>query len=109
MMSAAGLGMWLTALAVQYRDVKYAIGFVVQMLMYAAPVVYSTNIVPQQYQYLYALNPMVGVIEGFRSALLGTRPMPWDFLAIGAISAILMFLSGAYYFRRKERLFADVA
>ena len=109
MLAAAGLGMWLTALAVQYRDVKHAITFVVQMLMYAAPVVYPTSIVPGRYQYLYAINPMVGVIEGFRSALLNTRPMPWDFLAIGAVSATLMFLSGAYYFRRKERIFADVA
>jgi len=109
MLTAAGLGMWLTALAVQYRDVKHAIGFVVQMMMYAAPVVYPASIIPAQYQYLYAINPMVGVIEGFRAALLGTRPMPWDFLAIGACTAIVMFVSGAYYFRRKERIFADVA
>lgn len=79
------------------------------MLMYAAPVVYPASIVPQQYQRLYAINPMVGVIEGFRSALLSTREMPWDFLAIGAVSATIIFLSGAYYFRRKERIFADVA
>ena len=109
MLSAAGIAMWLTALAIQYRDVKHAISFVVQMLMYAAPVVYPTSIVPEQYQHLYAINPMVGVIEGFRSALLSTRPMPWDFLAIGSISAIVLFFSGAYYFRRKERIFADVA
>lgn len=109
MLVAAGLGMWLTALAVQYRDVKHAATFVIQMLMYAAPVVYPASIVPQQYQRLYAINPMVGVIEGFRSALLSTREMPWDFLAIGAVSATIIFLSGAYYFRRKERIFADVA
>ena len=109
MMTAAGLGMWLTALAVQYRDVKHAIGFVVQMLMYAAPVVYPASIIPEKYQLLYAINPMVGVIEGFRSALLGSRPMPWGFLAIGTATALLVFLSGAYYFRRKERIFADVA
>ncbi len=109
MLAASGLGMWLTAMAIQYRDVKHAVTFVVQMLMYAAPVVYPTSIIPEQYQYLYAINPMVGVIEGFRSALLNARPMPWDFLAIGAVSATVIFVSGAYYFRSKERLFADVA
>ena len=109
MLAAAGLSMWLTALAIQYRDVKYAIGFLIQMLMYAAPVVYPTSIIPEQYRSFYAINPMVGVIEGFRSCLLGTRPMPWDFLAIGSVTAIVLFVSGAYYFRRKERVFADVA
>lgn len=109
MLTAAGMGMWFTALAIQYRDVKHAMGFMVQLLMYAAPVVYPTSLIPRQFQLLYALNPMVGVIEGFRSALLGTRPMPWDFLAVGALSAILIALSGAVYFRSKERIFADVA
>lgn len=108
-LTAAGLGLWLTALAVQYRDVKYAINFVVQLLMYAAPVVYPASLVPARYQYAYALNPMVGVIEGFRAALLGTRPMPWDMLAIGSFSAITIALTGCLYFRAKERLFADVA
>lgn len=109
MLAAAGISMWLTALAIQYRDVKYAIGFLIQMLMYAAPVVYPTSIIPEQYRGFYAINPMVGVIEGFRSCLLGTRPMPWDFLAIGSVTAVVLFVSGAYYFRRKERVFADVA
>jgi lipopolysaccharide transport system permease protein len=119
MATAAGLGMWLTALAIQYRDVKHAMTFLVQLLMYAAPVVYATSAVPSRWelpgglvvnpQWLYALNPMVGVIEGFRSALLGTRPMPWEFLAIGMVSAAVIFVSGALYFRAKERLFADVA
>jgi lipopolysaccharide transport system permease protein len=109
MLSAAGLGMWLTALAIQYRDVKYGMSFVVQLLMYACPVIYPTSLIPQQYQLLYAINPMVGVIEGFRSALLGTRAMPWDLIGVGAASAILVALSGALYFRSKERIFADVA
>jgi len=108
-LTAAGLGMWLTALAIQYRDVKHAMTFVVQLLMYAAPVVYPTSLIPQRYQLLYAINPMVAVIEGFRSALLGTRPMPWDFIAVGTASAVVIALSGALYFRQKERLFADVA
>jgi lipopolysaccharide transport system permease protein len=107
-LSAAGLGMWLTALAVQYRDVNYGIGFGVQLLMYAAPVVYPASLIPDRYQLLYALNPMVGVIEGFRSALLGTRPMPWDLLAVGAATATVFAVTGALYFRRREKVFADV-
>ena len=107
--TASGIGMWLTALAVQYRDIKHGITFLVQILMYAAPVVYPTSLVPEQYQLLYALNPMVGVIEGFRAGLLGTRPMPWDFIAIGAATALLLAIGGAIYFRSKEAVFADVA
>ena len=118
MLTAAGISLWLTAMAVQYRDVKHAMNFVVQILMYAAPVVYPTSLIPESYdlggflinpRLLYALNPMVGVIEGFRSALLDTTPMPWDLLAIGAASTVVIALSGLFYFRSKERLFADVA
>ena len=87
MMAAAGGGMWLTALAVQYRDVKYAIGLLVMLLMYASPVVYPASLMPDQYLLLYSINPMAGVIEGFRSALLGTNPMPWGMIAVGAVSA----------------------
>lgn len=107
-MTAAGAGMWLTALSVQYRDIRYAMNFVVQLLMYAAPVVYPASSVPEQYRLLYGLNPMAGVIEGFRSALLNTNPMPWDLIGVGAISAIILFVSGVFYFRRMERVYADV-
>lgn len=109
MLTAAGLGMWLTALAIQYRDVNYAMNFVVQLLMYAAPVVYPSSLVPEQFRLFYALNPMVGVIEGFRSVLLGTMSIPWDMIAVGGSVAIVMVISGAAYFRSKERIFADVA
>jgi lipopolysaccharide transport system permease protein len=108
-LTASGLSMWLTALAIQYRDVRHAMNFVVQILMYAAPVVYPASLIPEQYRLLYALNPMVGVIEGFRAALLGTRAIPWDFLAVGAPSALAIAYLGMLYFRRRERLFADVA
>ena len=108
-LTASGLGMWLTALAVQYRDIKHGLNFAVQLLMYAAPVVYPASLIPERWQLLYAVNPMVGVIEGFRAALLGTRPMPWGMLAVGSVSALLIAVSGALYFRSKERLFADVA
>lgn len=108
-LSAAGLGLWLTALAIQYRDVNYGINFFVQLLMYAAPVVYPASRVPSQYLWCYALNPMVGVIEGFRSALLGTRPMPWLMIVPGFVMAVILFVSGLLYFHRRERMFADVA
>ena len=107
--TAAGLGLWLAALAVQYRDVNYATTFAMQLLMYAAPVVYPVSLVPADVQMLYAVNPMVGVIEGFRAALLETRPVPWDFIAIGGVTALIVAVSGAFYFRRKEQIFADVA
>lgn len=103
-----GIGMILSAMAVQYRDVKYALGFIVQLLLYGAPVVYSTTAVPDQYQFLYSLNPMVGVIEGIRAMFLN-RPMPWDWIWPGAIVALLFFIFGLFYFRRMEKIFADVA
>ncbi|MGD8458445.1 MAG: ABC transporter permease [Anaerolineales bacterium] len=109
MLTAAGAGMWLTALALQYRDINYAISFIVQLLMYAAPVVYPASSVPASLKLIYAINPMVGVIEGFRSALLVTNPIPWDFIGIGSISSVIILISGLVYFRRMERIFADVA
>ncbi len=108
-LSTAGAGMWLTALSIQYRDVGYGMSFGIRMLIYAAPVVYPVSLIPPQYRLLYALNPMVGVIEGFRSALLNSVPMPWDLLAVGAAVALVLFVSGAFYFRRTEHFFADVA
>lgn len=109
MLTSAGVGMWLTALSIQYRDVRYGANFFIQLLMYASPVIYATSSIPEKYQILYALNPMVGVIEGFRASLLGTRPMPWELLGVGALMAVAFFLSGALYFRSMERYFADVA
>ena len=109
MLGVAGLSLFLTALAIQYRDIKYGMNFAVQLLMYAAPVVYPTSMITERWQYLYALNPMVGVIEGFRAALISTRPMPWLIISIGGGVAVLLFLCGIMYFRRKEHVFADVA
>lgn len=109
MLTAAGIGTWLTALAIQYRDIKYGMTFAVQLLMYAAPVVYPASLIPDGWRWFYALNPMVGVIEGFRSALLGTNPMPWGYIAIGFVVALFLAVTGAYYFRFKEKIFADVA
>lgn len=108
LMTSIGTGMLLSAMAVQYRDVRHAMTFLTQLLMYAAPVVYPASSVPEQYQMLYALNPMVGVIEGFRAALLHTRPIPWDFIGLGSIVATIMLAGGALYFRKMEKVFADV-
>lgn len=108
-MTAAGMGMFLTSLAIQYRDIKHAMTFIVQLLMYAAPVVYPSTLVPEWLQPYYALNPMVGVIEGFRAALLDTRPMPWAWIATGFATSLLIFVVGLFQFRKQERVFADVA
>ncbi|MCZ2115478.1 MAG: ABC transporter permease [Anaerolineae bacterium] len=113
MLTAAGTGLWLSAMSVQYRDVKHAIPFLTQILMYAAPVVWSAALIEERFgmigRILFGLYPMVGVIEGFRSALLNTGPMPWDMLAVGTVSALAIFISGLFYFRRMEAFFADVA
>ena len=108
-LSATGLGMWLTALAIQYRDIKYGMSFAIQLLMYASPVVYPASLIPDKYRLIIALNPMFGVIEGFRSALLATNPMPWDLIIVGGLAALTISISGVLYFNRVERIFADVA
>ncbi len=107
-LTASGLGLWLSALAVQYRDIPYGVQFLVSILMWVAPVIWSTNQLPMEYRMYYGLYPMAGVIEGFRSALYGINPMPWDLIGMGSISAIIIFITGAYYFKRKEQFFADV-
>ncbi len=117
MVTALGLGLWLTTLAVQYRDVTHALGFLIQLMLYANPVIYPTSKIPETMtlagvtiwpQTIYALNPMVGVLEGFRSAFLGTRPMPYSWIALGTVTACLTLFTGIRYFRSRERLLADV-
>lgn len=108
-LTSAGLGMGLSALAIQYRDVRHAMGFAVTLLQYAAPVVWSVSKVPEGFRLWYGLYPMAGVIEAFRAGLLGTGPMPWDLLGMGSLTAVSCFTVGGIYFRRAERLFADVA
>jgi lipopolysaccharide transport system permease protein len=109
MLTSAGIGMYLSALAVQYRDIRHAMNFIIQILMYAAPVVWPVSKIPHDLRIWYGLYPMAGVIEGFRSALLNTGPMPWDLIGMGSITAATSFVAGALYFRRTERFFADVA
>ena len=103
----AGVGFWLSALAIRFRDVKHAMPFVVRMLIYTAPIVYSASSIPGTYRFIYSLNPIVGVIEGFRSCLLGTA-IPWAFIWPGILTTFILLFGGAFYFRRMEWLFVDV-
>ena len=104
---ALGVGLWLSAMNVQYRDVRYAIPFMIQLWMFATPIVYPLSLVPERYRSLVALNPMAGIIEGYRAAMLG-RPFQWDALAMAAVLCVLLLVAGAFYFRRVEKTFADV-
>ncbi|MFN2514131.1 MAG: ABC transporter permease, partial [Pyrinomonadaceae bacterium] len=107
-MTALGVGLWLSALNVQYRDVRYTIGFLIQFWLFATPVAYSSSIVPEGWRPLYGLNPMAGVVEGFRWALLGKSEPPGALLAVSVTVVILLLVGGLYYFRRMEQEFADV-
>lgn len=111
-LTSSGIGMWLSALALQYRDIKFGITFMSQLLMYAAPVVWPISLITEKFgdkiKLIYGLYPMAGVITGFRSALLGHMPLPYDLIGMGTITAVILFITGALYFRRKERIFADV-
>jgi lipopolysaccharide transport system permease protein len=102
-----GVGTWLSALAIRYRDVRYALRFLIRMLMYSAPIVYSASSIPETYRLLYSLNPIVAVIEGMRASILGT-PMPWMYILPGVFISVLLLLSGVFYFKRMERVFVDV-
>ena len=112
-LTSSGIGMWLSALAIQYRDIRQGIPFLSQLLMYAAPVVWPVSLISDKFdnagRLFYGLYPMGGVIEGFRSALLGQNPMPWDLICIGFISSSILFFTGAIYFKKKEQIFVDVA
>lgn len=102
-----GIGLWLSALAIRFRDVKFAMTFALKLLIYTAPVLYSATVVPEDYKFLYALNPLVSVIQGFRSCILGT---PWDFELIvpGIVTGTVLVVVGLAYFKRMERVFVDV-
>jgi len=107
---AAGfsVGLWLSALNVRYRDVGYALPFLVQLWLFASPVAYPTSVVPEKWQFLYSLNPMAGVIEGFRWALLGKAQPDFGVIAVSAAAVIAVLFGGLVYFKRTERTFADV-
>ncbi len=106
--TALGVSLWLSALNVQYRDVSYLVPFVAQFWLYATPIVYPSSLVPAQWRLLYALNPMVSVVEGFRWSLFGTGEPPGVMLAISSVVVLLLLISGAFFFKRMEKTFADV-
>ncbi len=106
--TALGVGLWLSALNVKYRDVRYTISFLIQFWLFATPVAYSSSLVPARWRALYGLNPMAGVVEGFRWALLGKSEGPGALLAVSVAVVILILIGGLYYFRRMEAEFADV-
>jgi len=108
LMNALGFGMWFSALNVKYRDIQYIIPFLIQIWMFATPVIYPKSLFGGRYGWILMLNPMGGVIEAFRAALLGHLPIPWVSLVISTVIGLLIFLGGLFYFRRVERFFADV-
>jgi len=105
---AVGVGLWLSALNVEYRDIRYAIPFLIQLWMFVSPVIYPVSLVSEKYQWLLALNPMVGIIKAYRASLLGHMPIDWFLLSISTAMVAVLFGSGIYYFRRMEKTFADV-
>ena len=105
--TAAGIGMWLSALSIRFRDVKHALPFAIRMLMYSAPIVYSASSIPEKYRIVYSLNPIVAITEGYRACFLGT-PIEWQYLWPGIIIAVIILITGMLYFHRIERVFVDV-
>lgn len=106
LVTALGVGLWLSALNVQFRDVRHTTGFLLQAWLFCTPIAYPSSLLPEPWRSLYGLNPMAGVVEGFRWALLGT-PAPGPLLAVSATAALVVLVGGAFYFRRMERTFAD--
>jgi lipopolysaccharide transport system permease protein len=108
MVTAFAFGIWFTALSVKYRDVQHLTPFIVQVWLYLTPVAYSVSLVPEKYRLVYALNPMVGVIEGFRWALLGRASPNWAAMGVGLAVTSVVLIGGLFFFRRTERTLADI-
>jgi lipopolysaccharide transport system permease protein len=108
LVTCLGVGLWLSALNVQYRDVRHAIPFLTQLWLFATPIAYPSSLLDEPWRTLYAINPMVGVVEGFRWALLGADTAPGPMILVSSAAAIAILVGGALYFRRLERTFADV-
>jgi lipopolysaccharide transport system permease protein len=108
LVTALGVGLWLTAMNVQFRDVRYTVPFLVQAWMFATPIAYPSSLLDEPWRTLYGINPMTGVVEGFRWALLGTQTAPGPIILVSALVAVGLLVSGAFYFRRMEKTFADV-
>ena len=108
LMTALAVGLWLSALNVRYRDVRHTVPFLVQFWMYASPVVYPVSLVPEKWRLVFSLNPMAGVIEGFRWGLLGKERPDFTVIGISAVMVLVLLVSGLLFFKRRERTFADV-
>jgi len=108
LVTSLGLGLWLSALNVQFRDIRYMVPFLIQFWLFATPIVYPSSLLPEPWRTLYGLNPMVGVVEGFRWALLGTDTTPGLIIIVSSLAALTILVGGAFYFRRMEKTFADV-
>ena len=107
LVTALGVGLWLSALNVEYRDVRYVVPFLTQFWMFATPIAYPSSLLPEPWRTVYGINPMAGVVEGFRWAMLGSNP-PGVMIYVSALTALIILIGGAFYFRRMERTFADI-
>lgn len=107
-LTALAVGMWLSALNVEYRDVRYTIPFLTQLWLFATPVAYPSSLLPEPWRSLYGLNPMAGVVEGFRWALLGHTRVPGPLIAVSVVAVLVLLIGGLWYFTRMEKTFADV-
>ena len=108
MVTSLGVGLWLSALNVEYRDVRFIVPFITQFWLFVTPIAYPSSLLPEPWHTLYGLNPMVGVVEGFRWALLGRKTAPGPIIAVSSAAAIVILITGAFYFRRMEKTFADI-
>ena len=108
LVTCLGVGLWFSAMNVQYRDIRYTIPFMTQFWMFATPIAYPSSLLAEPWRTIYGINPMVGVVEGFRWALLGTETAPGNMIFVSSIAAVALLISGAFFFRRMEKTFADV-
>lgn len=108
LVTSLAVGLWMSALNVKYRDVRYIVPFIIQVWMFSTPIVYPSSLLPASWRTIYGLNPMVGVVEGFRWALLGTNTLPGFMIVVSAAAALLILIGGAFYFRHMEKSFADI-
>jgi lipopolysaccharide transport system permease protein len=107
LIATLGVSLWFSAMNVIYRDVGHILPFLTQIWFFVTPIVYSSSVVSKNWQILYALNPLTGVVEGFRWSLLGIHSLPWQLLAVSAGIAVILLITGLIYFRNMERTFAD--
>jgi lipopolysaccharide transport system permease protein len=107
LITSLGVGLWFSALNVEFRDVRYLVTFVTQLWLFATPIAYPSSMLPEPWRTIYGLNPMAGVVEGFRWALLGANSAPGPIIAVSSPAAVVILITGAFYFRRMERTFAD--